>query len=91
MYTKLYNYLKITRNIHHTQNHSPHTKPLTIHKTTHHTQNHTGAVKITPAHDQNDYDVGKRHDLPFVTIIDSQGLMMDNCAQFSVSQYLLLL
>lgn len=33
----------------------------------------TGAVKITPAHDINDYEVGKRHDLPFITIIDHEG------------------
>ncbi len=33
----------------------------------------TGAVKITPAHDINDYDVGKRHDLPFITVIGFDG------------------
>jgi valyl-tRNA synthetase len=33
----------------------------------------TGAVKITPAHDPNDFEVGKRHDLPFITVIDHQG------------------
>jgi valyl-tRNA synthetase len=33
----------------------------------------TGAVKITPAHDPNDFEVGKRHDLPFVSVIDHQG------------------
>ena len=33
----------------------------------------TGAVKITPAHDQNDYDAGQRHDLPKVTVIDHEG------------------
>lgn len=33
----------------------------------------TGAVKITPAHDQNDYDAGERHDLPKVTVIDHEG------------------
>ena len=30
----------------------------------------TGAVKVTPAHDFNDYEVGKRHDLEFLTIFD---------------------
>jgi len=30
----------------------------------------TGAVKVTPAHDQNDYDLAKRHDLPMVTVLD---------------------
>ncbi len=33
----------------------------------------TGAVKITPAHDPNDFEVGKRHDLPFISVIDHQG------------------
>lgn len=35
----------------------------------------TGAVKITPAHDQNDYEAGKRHDLPMITVIGSDGAM----------------
>src|ERR1700716_3704072 len=30
----------------------------------------TGAVKITPAHDFNDFEVGKRHDLPLVSVLD---------------------
>lgn len=30
----------------------------------------TGAVKVTPAHDPNDYEVGRRHDLEFITIFD---------------------
>src|SRR4029078_12655944 len=33
----------------------------------------TGAVKITPAHDFNDFEVGKRHDLPQVSILDAEG------------------
>jgi valyl-tRNA synthetase len=32
----------------------------------------TGAVKITPAHDFNDFEVGKRHDLPMISILDRQ-------------------
>ena len=43
----------------------------------------TGAVKITPAHDHNDYEVGKRHNLPFINIITDSGLIADNCGQFS--------
>lgn len=35
----------------------------------------TGAVKITPAHDPNDYEVAKRHDLPLITVIDHEGKM----------------
>jgi len=30
----------------------------------------TGAVKVTPAHDQTDYEIGQRHDLPMPTVID---------------------
>lgn len=39
----------------------------------------SGAVKITPAHDPNDYEIGLRHNLPFITIITDDGLMADNC------------
>ena len=31
----------------------------------------SGAVKITPAHDFNDFEVGKRHDLPMISVLDS--------------------
>lgn len=43
-----------------------------------------GAVKITPAHDHNDYEVGKRHNLPFIQCISDDGLMTNTCGQFSV-------
>lgn len=43
----------------------------------------TGAVKITPAHDTNDYEIGVRHKLPFVNIITDDGMISDNCGQFS--------
>ncbi len=33
----------------------------------------TGAVKVTPAHDPNDFLTGKRHDLEFINILDSEG------------------
>jgi valyl-tRNA synthetase len=33
----------------------------------------TGAVKLTPAHDANDFAAGKKHSLPFMTIIDHEG------------------
>ena len=33
----------------------------------------TGAVKITPAHDPNDFEVGKRHHLPMITVITTEG------------------
>ena len=32
----------------------------------------TGAVKITPAHDFNDFEVGRRHDLPMPSVLDRQ-------------------
>jgi valyl-tRNA synthetase len=35
----------------------------------------TGAVKITPAHDFNDFEVGKRHDLPQISVLDTEGKM----------------
>lgn len=43
-----------------------------------------GAVKITPAHDHNDYDVGKRHSLPFITIIDDEGNITEAGGPFKV-------
>ena len=45
----------------------------------------TGAVKITPAHDQNDYECGKRKNLPFITIIDDNGTITGDCGKFTVS------
>jgi valyl-tRNA synthetase len=33
----------------------------------------TGAVKVTPAHDPNDFEIGRRHDLPSLTILDERG------------------
>jgi len=38
----------------------------------------TGAVKITPAHDFNDFEVGKRHDLPQVRVLDIEGKLTLN-------------
>ena len=37
----------------------------------------SGAVKITPAHDFNDFDVGRRHDLPLVNIFDAEARLND--------------
>jgi len=42
----------------------------------------TGAVKITPAHDPNDFEVGKRHNLPRTQVIDFDGTMMNVPSQF---------
>ena len=35
----------------------------------------TGVVKITPAHDPNDFEVGLRHNLPMITVTDEKGIM----------------
>ena len=39
----------------------------------------TGAVKITPAHDHNDYEIGNRHKLEFIEVIDQYGVMKEIC------------
>ena len=44
----------------------------------------TGAVKITPAHDHNDYACGKRHDLPFIDMMNDDGNITDVAPQFKV-------
>jgi len=38
----------------------------------------TGCVKITPAHDFNDYEVGQRHGLPLINILTKEGTINDN-------------
>ena len=40
----------------------------------------TGALKITPAHDATDYEVGQRHNLPIMTVINDKGKMI-NCPE----------
>jgi valyl-tRNA synthetase len=35
----------------------------------------TGAVKVTPAHDPNDFEIGQRHGLPSITIMDERGVI----------------
>ena len=35
----------------------------------------TGAVKVTPAHDPNDFEIGRRHDLPARTVLDERGVV----------------
>jgi valyl-tRNA synthetase len=42
----------------------------------------TGAVKITPAHDFNDFEVGRRHNLPLINVLDVEGHLdlQDNAA-----------
>ena len=38
----------------------------------------TGCVKITPAHDFNDFEIGKRHSLPFINILNFDGSLNEN-------------
>ncbi len=38
----------------------------------------TGSLKITPAHDPNDYDIGKRHKLEFISIMDKNAVINEN-------------
>ncbi|MFX0100732.1 MAG: valine--tRNA ligase [Candidatus Hodarchaeota archaeon] len=43
----------------------------------------TGALKITPGHDPNDYEIGKQHNLEFLTVIDEVGVMCtDDAARY---------
>lgn len=43
----------------------------------------TGVVKITPAHDPNDYQVGKRHKLPEITILNDDATVNENGGRFA--------
>ncbi|PHJ37030.1 hypothetical protein P378_18830 [Desulforamulus profundi] len=42
----------------------------------------TGAVKMTPAHDPNDFEIGRRHSLPEVVVIDKYGKMNENAGKY---------
>ncbi|MCH5323202.1 MAG: valine--tRNA ligase [Helicobacter sp.] len=42
----------------------------------------SGAVKVTPAHDPNDYEVGKRHQLEQITIFDKKGILNEYAGEF---------
>ena len=42
----------------------------------------TGCVKITPAHDPNDFEVGLRHDLPVVRVMNDDGTMNENAGKY---------
>jgi valyl-tRNA synthetase len=43
----------------------------------------TGAVKITPAHDFDDYELGKRHGLPMISVLDEGARMNENGGEFA--------
>jgi valyl-tRNA synthetase len=42
----------------------------------------TGALKITPAHDLNDFEVARRHNLPAIKVIDEEGLMTGEAGKY---------
>ncbi|MEG1705941.1 MAG: valine--tRNA ligase, partial [Clostridia bacterium] len=42
----------------------------------------TGCVKITPAHDPNDFEVGQRHNLPIIRVMNDDGTMNENAGEF---------
>jgi valyl-tRNA synthetase len=41
----------------------------------------SGCVKITPAHDFNDYEIGKRHDLPMINVLDHNAALNENAPE----------
>ena len=43
----------------------------------------TGAVKVTPAHDPNDFEMGQRHELPQVSVIDEDGRMTNAAGPYA--------
>ncbi len=42
----------------------------------------SGALKVTPAHDPNDFEIGMRHDLPQVLVLDEEGRMNENAGPY---------
>jgi valyl-tRNA synthetase len=42
----------------------------------------TGCVKVTPAHDLNDFEMGRRHSLPFINILNKDGTLNENGGPF---------
>lgn len=42
----------------------------------------TGCVKITPAHDPNDFEIGNRHELPRILVMDEGGKMNENAGKY---------
>jgi len=44
----------------------------------------TGCVKITPAHDFNDYEVGKRHNLPLINVLDKNAALLGRAQVFNI-------
>jgi len=42
----------------------------------------TGCVKVTPAHDPNDFEMGRRHNLPLINIMNKDGSLNENAGEF---------
>ncbi|MGC8813337.1 valine--tRNA ligase [Dictyoglomus sp.] len=42
----------------------------------------TGALKVTPAHDIDDFEIGKKHNLEFISVIDENGIMSENAGKY---------
>ncbi len=42
----------------------------------------TGALKVTPSHDRDDYEIGLRHDLPRIKVMDDHGVMNENAGTY---------
>ncbi|MCD6377163.1 MAG: valine--tRNA ligase [Caldisericaceae bacterium] len=47
----------------------------------------SGFVKVTPAHDPNDFEIGQRHNLPMVLMLDKDGKVLYRCLQFKDGEY----
>ncbi len=43
----------------------------------------TGSVKVTPAHDPNDFEIARRHDLPFIKIMTGEGTMTGDAGPYA--------
>ena len=43
----------------------------------------TGCLKVTPCHDFNDYELGKKHNLEFINILNEDGTLNENCGEFN--------
>jgi len=43
----------------------------------------TGALKVTPSHDRNDYEIGLRHNLPRLKVMDDKGIMNDAAGSYA--------
>lgn len=43
----------------------------------------TGCVKVTPAHDPNDFQMGQRHQLPMINIMNQDGSLNENAGLFA--------